>query len=651
MPPGLTEIQKKQIEQKYQQGFIGRQHLELYVRSGRITSVEEFNGYNENLVKTLKSIFASQPNQQEISDWQAIVPLLGNPTEELKSRLLNYISRWEALLPNGNHVNEARQHLSEIDKEREESEWNEILPLFGSTNEELRLRLQSFISHWPGSSHVEEAQQRLNEFDQLMEKAEWERVDKFSINSMINYLTLYPYSTHLSEIDDQVWNLCAPNFFSTDLRDRLNQYLYYFPHGNHADEANNIGYSLEEWENVRNSRELSTIHEFVKQRPESPFINDARMLEFQKKQEELELMKMQFNEYDIRKLLYFINEGIFTTNELIEHGVATERSIEILMNIEKIIDSLPVIEDVIVKCKPVCYENHSDIYMFGIPGTGKSCVLAGMVTAKNSPLSYSSVLSGGRYADTMVQYLTQGMPPPPTKMNYLTTIKSEMIDSKGCIHLCNLVEMAGEEFAFHISDNENNQVSFEDMGTGVTELLTNKNPKIFFIVVDPTKEDITFNKLVLVQNEDGEIVPDTRRVKVNQRQCLKRMVDLFMLPENEKIMENVDGIHFIITKADTFKCLAHERDQYAANYFANEYSDIYRRLAEFNREHGINYHKDKDKNGVPRIYTFSLGRFYVGNIVEFNDHDSLKIINTIINYTIPVIVKRPFWDRVKDLFN
>ena len=646
----LSDIQKRQIEQKYQQGIIGRQHLELYVRTGRITSVAEFNGYNDNLVETLRSIFASQPNPQEISEWKAIVPLLGKSTDELKSHLMAYISHWESLLPNGNHVEEARKHLSVIDQDREEAEWNELLPLVGTTSEELKIRLQRFISHWPASSHVEEAEQYLREYDISVEEAEWEKADKFSIPSMINFLTKHPYSPHLSEIDDRVWNLCAPNFFGTDLRDRLNQYHYYFPQGNHIQEAYDIVCSLDEWENVRNTKELSTIHEFIRMRPDSHFINDAKMLEFQQKQEELELMKKQFNEYDIRKLLYFINEGIFSTNELIEHGVATERSIEILMDIEKIIDSLPPIEDVIVKCEPICYENHADIYMFGIPGTGKSCVLAGMVHAKMSPLSYNSVLSGGRYADAMVQYLSQGMPPPPTKMNYLTTIKGSMVDSRGYTHDCNLVEMAGEEFAFHIADNENNQVSFEDMGTGVTELLTNDNGKLFFIIVDPTKENITFNKLVLVQNENGEIVPDTRRVRVNQRQCLNRMVDLFTLPENEKIMENVEGIHFIITKADTFKCVAHERDQYAINFFTKEYSDIYHKLTEFCREHGINANKDKNLNGIPKIYTFSLGQFYVGNIVEFNDHDSIKIINAIINNTWPVN-KKSFWEKFKDVFN
>ena len=181
----LSEAQKKQIEQKYQQGMIGKQHLEIYVRSGKITSVEEFNGYNENLVKTLKSIFASQPNQREIADWKAIVPLLGKPSDELKSRLLSYINRWESLLPNGNHATEAREHLANIDKDREAAEWNELLPLLGTTNEELKLRLQSFIGHWPNSDHVAEAQQHLANFDQQKEQEEWDRVDKFSISSMI----------------------------------------------------------------------------------------------------------------------------------------------------------------------------------------------------------------------------------------------------------------------------------------------------------------------------------------------------------------------------------------------------------------------------------------------------------------------------------
>ena len=645
----LSELQKKILAQRFKQGLLGKEQLEGHVKKGNITSAEEFAGYDMRLVEMLKSIFASQPNPQEAAEWERIVPMLNTPGDELKQLLLAYINKWEPIKPFGNHVTVARNHLDSLGQKMEEADWAAIVPLFDNPSEEMKAQLQAFLKNWSNSVHAEEAQQHIAAYEQQLENAEWQNVNMFSIDSMIEYLSQHPYSTHLNEIDDAVWNILAPYNHTDDQRDRLEQYRYYFPQGSHMMEAYEIHCSLEEWEQAKNANDLVTTHQFIKTHAESPYFNDARMMELRQKQDEFEKMKKQFNEYDYQNLLYFINEGIFQKDELIAHGVATKESIKILEDIEEIKDTLPNIDSVIVKCQPICYENHTDIYLFGIPGTGKSCVLAGMVTAEDSPLHYNSVLSGGPYADAMVQYLTKGMPPPPTKINYLTTIKGSMTDSKGHLHDCNLVEMAGEEFAFHVAENDQNELSFEQMGTGVTNLLSNDNRKLFFIVVDPTKTDIYYNKLILAPNEYGDIVPDTYTVKVNQRQCLKRMVDLFSLPENAEIMKKVEGIHFIITKADTFDCPAEQRDQYALDFFTKEYTNITQSLTRICQDYGINANKNKEYNGFPNLYTFSLGKFYVGNIVGFNKTDSLKIINSIINNT--GYGKTSFWEKIKDLFN
>ena len=145
----LSDLQKKIIAQRFKQGLLSRQQIEGYIKKGNITSSEEFNGYDTRLVEMLRSIFASQPNPQEVAEWERIVPILNTPGEELKQLLQAYITTWELQNPVGNHVAEAKQRLGNIDHQLEEAEWAEIAPLFDNPSEDMKERLQVFLKNWP----------------------------------------------------------------------------------------------------------------------------------------------------------------------------------------------------------------------------------------------------------------------------------------------------------------------------------------------------------------------------------------------------------------------------------------------------------------------------------------------------------------------
>ena len=77
--------------------------------------------------------------------------------------------------------------------------------------------------------------------------------------------------------------------------------------------------------------------------------------------------------------------------------------------------------------------------------------------------------------------------------------------------------------------------SFADMGTQAPEILNNGNRKLFFILIDPTSE----GREQALQAEAVNRLKSLMFGKVDGRN------------PNEAIMRRVEGLHFIVTKADT----------------------------------------------------------------------------------------------------
>ncbi len=530
----------------------------------------------------------------------------------------------------------------------EQQEWQNIASQLGRNDSTLITLLQAYIDRWsasaPVGNHLDEARAKIQEAMGAVEQQDWYDLDHFSMSALDGYMQKYPYTSHLDEIDDEYYNL-ASDTTSMNVNENLQRYLSHFPAGKHSLDANEAISAFSSWDDARQSNDLQTIHSYISQYPNSPFIDEAENLYWELKQRELDVMRSKFNEYSRDDLLYYINAGIFTEQELCAAGVATPASMGILRNYNEVVNMLPNLDEVCGRCKPECPENYTDVYMFGIPGTGKSCILTGLI-GDESHLRYNSVLAGGPYADALYQFVNNGCPPPPTQVGYLTTIQAILKDNDENDHNVNLVEMAGEEFAFKIADNEQSHITFEDMGSGATQLLLNQNRKVFFIVIDLTKSLIRHTRLIERTDPNSVIYFDQVAFQVDQKKCIKRIVDIFGLPENKAVMNNVDGIHFIVTKSDMLDANPANRQEVAKQLFLEKYGSIVETLAATCKEYGIN----ASTNGRPKLYTFSLGKFYVGNVYDYDPTDSTILLNAIKGYT-RATRKTGIIDRVKKFFN
>ena len=270
-------------------------------------------------------------------------------------------------------------------------------------------------------------------------------------------------------------------------------------------------------------------------------------------------------------------------------------------------------------------------------------------------LDYDAQKYGGKYGDTLTQYLDAGITPAATNENFVSLISGTLKDGErdGVSHNINIIDMGGEAFSDKIADNPDSKVTFEDMGIGATKLLSNKNDKVFFIIVDPTVEIVEKKKEVykcdeegnIIQNEDGTYKTESYIAYVNQKSIIKKFVDLFKQPENSHIMERVKAIHFVCTKADM---LEGDREEIAKERIKRRHYAPLNSLRDLCSEK--KYAINPRSNYKPLLYTFSLGKFYLGGVFDYDPYDSEKILNVVRNVTRGQREEN-FWDKIKSVLN
>lgn len=541
----------------------------------------------------------SQPNPNEQKEWADIEKLSGNPSRELLNKIEAYVRQWEGNRPVNNHVDEAR------------ALYNCIEGVLAAQAEQV-------------------------------ERADWEKINVFSQTDLLGYLNKYPNTVHKAEIDDNVWNL-----LNKENVQELQNYKILFPTGNHIMEAGNLLNSIVEWNNVKSTDDLFVLNDYLKGNPDTPFMQQAQILMMGLKQREKETMRNHPNDYEVSRLMNLLKEGIVTEKELIFDGIVTKNVLETLRYTDIKAD-LPDIRKAIESSHAECKDGYTDVFFFGVPSTGKTCVLMGM--SRSNSLHVNLAAGGGDYASALQQYTDVGVTVPRTPGTFVTTLEAT-ISSKtheNTVHKINLVEMSGEEFAFGIANNPEHIFTFEEMGSGATKLLKNDNRKVFFLIIDPTANVVRINREIIdgYDEQTGAPITHLEYCVVNQRTLIQKMVNLFEASGNAEIMKKVDSIHIIMTKSDTLGDPV-EREEKAYKIFQEKFGgDILEPLIELSKEYNINAHTKFH----PKLYTFSLGTFYIGGLYEYEQNDSNRLVKAIRNSTRS-LKKKTWWDRLKETVN
>lgn len=597
-----------------------------------------------------KPTLLNQIKRQPTVDLQTLVKLV-NQYEDLDIEdFRGYVS--DVLL----------EQLKEAGRDPKEVElWNQIVSAPRETPEDIQSvqrLVVTYINQYPKGPKLAEANDRLrslqNEMaeaaerqrrkaDEDREKRDWEALERGNYSALANYKNRYPNSVHMDELDDLMWT----NTRNVMNQHSLNRYLNDWPLGRHAEEATRALNSFAEWDEVKRSGDLFLVDDYRDNHPDSPFITEVNSTYYKLRDEKLAEMKKNPSEFSKDDVERLIAADIFTQWQLIDEGLVTDESWETLQLDRDLFPNIQDYqrEDPNIQAPADC----TDIYLFGTPGTGKTCLLMGLTGANGQGYTLNMRVQGGPYASALQQYVNAGITPGRTFGRFVTTINGQVNETtrRGNIvsHRINLVEMSGEEFALRIAGNQD--VAFTNMGVGATNLLANANRKVFFIIVDSTKDMVKVEYVEEVKDAEGNVIDERIRKKyISQLDILNKFVSLFELPENQDIMKRVDAIHFVVTKADMLGDRTVRLDR-ARELLKTKYAGPVEQLKNYCRQtKRINY----STGYKPQVFTFSLGQFFLGDVFKFDTSETIKIVDTIRTVTGGV-TERTFWDRVKDMLN
>lgn len=499
-----------------------------------------------------------------------------------------------------------------------------------SSNPDLARRIASFVNQYassePMKERVAEMKQILVNLTAAVEEDDWNAVDLNSVHALLMHRRRYPATVHEMEIDRKVWALIDKSRAS-DVR----RYMAEFPSGIHRVECDPLLEAQELWTGVSTDPDLVTLRDYIEEEIASPFQDDARALFDSLKVSEVDMMRDNPGKYKADTLKLYLKNDIFSEDELVDAGVVTP-------NVLKMLNNPPRLED--IEQKPTdnieVERGATDIFLFGIPSSGKTCVLTGLLGAKE--FYYDNSTLGGDYADQLKTYRDFGKAPGRTYGNFVTRITGKIrpLDPEMPVFPINLIEMSGEEFAMDIAYNAAKTNDFESMGTGATRLLTGGNQKVIFIVIDPSASGLI---RLATQRPDG--TTETRTVK--QDIVINKIVN--MLAKNPSVLKRTNAIHFIMTKADTIGD-SDTREEVAVERIKALYGQAILTLKELAQKYSFNVTTDYK----PFLFTFSLGRFYVGDFYEYDSSDADKIMNALKSM-VQGEKTRGFFDTIKGKIN
>lgn len=447
--------------------------------------------------------------------------------------------------------------------------------------------------------------------------------------------------------DDEHADFTTPSNALESLVSNINDYINHFPNCRHIDDARVYLTQLDQDESCLdylsrlNNRYLPVKDNLVKvfeiYKSEQQFFNaqnaDVALLGihqkvFEKlnsciipnlKARELELMRQNYQNYPLSRLRDLVKLGIFSRDELVNANVITNSLFDCYIDINdtefeqrEIGISQQDIINAFNTSRPGDFlEDATDVYFFGLPGTGKTCVLQGLI--HSNQLIWNSTTASGPYGSLLYSAVDRGF--VLDKTNVMATINATIQDTqsrwyggnKKVIHNINFVEMPGEEFLRKIAQNPQivnltfAALADENNEELATRHLNSNRHKLFFIVVDPTSWDV-------YDAYTGSMV--------NQHTALMKIADLCRMPENKAVMKNVEGIYVIVTKADTLGDNDDDIQAKMNNLLNQHYTGLLQRIREA-------------INTTVKILPFSLGHFYVGNVFEYDDSYSKKLVDFI----------------------
>lgn len=481
---------------------------------------------------------------------------------------------------------------------------------------------EKYRKEMPAGIHIRQAIDTLNIY------SEWQRINKLNDIFAVKKFIDRNHSYHLIEE--------AHDFFQ-NMKDKEIEKIKKLPYSNfdrleELIQANilssndimdiDIGDLKKryEWDKIRQAGDIHEVKRFLESNPNCSFIADVQTFYNQTKGNLLKQIKEDMDSYTYDDLCKAVQGGIFSYKELVEDGLMTKDCFNKISDFK--IDDF----DYSRTCLKESSEEDTDIFFWGLPTCGKTCLLMSLVGENGNGYYLDMTGDGGMYAAHLSYHLHNGIAPQSTAASFKTLIhgkiKANQQKRRNKFYNVNFVEMSGEEYYDLTMDNPENPTSLESrIDSQFLKLLNNNNSKIFFIIIDPTQDILKWNRLDYFY-DDGQLHTASVAKYMSQDIIHKKFLSLLMQPDNAKMMTTVKAIHIIITKADKLGDTQEERDRKAKEIIEQKYKALLLAISDCCKHYKIN----NDSQNI----TLSLGKFCWHRIFDY-DTNNTKLINIIQN--------------------
>ena len=607
-------------------------------------------------LEDMKQFILDYPNTPEASEVKSMIEAKKQREETMRYEACHSLAdckQFKIDYPSSLHILEIDKRILAYE-DADDAAWREILSCTDAT---LRFKLEAYKANPNFEKHRQEADIRLNRFTQeeklVNQKVTWEQAINQANTADVKLL-----SEFINDSDnDGFLNEKDPNMditrraFAQSIMDSIKDYP-------------TIKQTID---NVLNSPD-SDVDNYVYMMQKYPMFRDYIhdwMLGDMKKHAE------RYQRHEIYALLYggklifsdkhYVEESIspcFDVKELLTTGILTQKQLDWIFSHPTIQSdyqevNLPIEDN--FKVEP----NTTDVYFFGVPGCGKTSVLAGLFNAHqiDQDLTFKVLKhakhKGYNYANSLIDSLKNDLFPKSTPIinqrngedgfndtdnddkfiQVIDALLTEKADKDTeHVHKISLIEMPGARTNELASIGL--QAQLDILGTGAKELLSNDNNKIIFFVIDPK------NTRTQPVNING--IP----VNLRQSDTLDTVACLIeqMLVENQ--IKNLKAVHVIMAKSDLLP--NQSQDAIKTIMKEGEYAQFMTTLERLCRPNvgEVNIHCDRQ----PHLFTFSLGRIAPGDFVKYNDKDTKKILKVICANTVSVRSKN-FWDTFMTWMN
>ena len=271
---------------------------------------------------------------------------------------------------------------------------------------------------------------------------------------------------------------------------------------------------------------------------------ENRKLEEERKDAELSKIcrAIEDGKHGVEEIREKLNEYTNLEDYLIQNSVLTKELISRIKNYSKASTEFDSWEKT-----PSLESNRTDVFFFGQPGSGKSCVLASLFYHfEKTGIMMANMKNpvGVKYRNQLVDEISSGILPDGTQRDKLNFIPIELRNktNPAITHPLNFIEMSGELFKDAARDGLDNPDLLKLKG-----YLDNGNRKLIFFVLDYHQHS---NK-VGGHNQSS-------------------FTDFLEWLDMSKILDKTDGIYLLLTKADLFPKEVDPKI-YALNFLDNEF--------------------------------------------------------------------------------